>query len=153
MIHKAYPHLKELQDFINKNCDFFKSLKLADSKRFIFSSIIYTSRTPKGHPFENDEIIGMWYFDKNTKIFKQDFIVDKDSGHSHFISYTAKQTVKKIQSQYVKKIDEFFSIYGNNGVYYHNDKKWQHHYKSISDLPNESSLRTWAQQIKSRIRH
>lgn len=144
---KNYPFSDELCDFMDREQDFYGSLKISQPERFVFVPIIFTSHTPASHPLEKDEVIGMWYFDKEDAKFKQDFIVNKNSESEIFISYTAKWVVEKFCSKYVQEIDNFFSEYGNNKSYYHDGNKWQHHYDNISDLPDEPSLKLLAQQL------
>jgi len=137
---KNYPFSDELCNFMDKEPDFYNSLKIVNTNNFIFIPIIITSHTPVNHPLYNDEIIGMWYYDKKNNglnTFKQDFIVNKDSANKEFVSYTAKEIVKNYNSKYVQEIDNFFSKYGNNGKYYYNGSRWQHHYKDINKLPQE----------------
>jgi len=105
---KYYPFSDELCAFMDREVDFYNSLKISQPKRFVFVRIIFTSHTPAGHLLEKDEVIGMWYFDKNNAKFKQDFIVNKNSDNKEFISYTAKKVVKKFCSRYVQEIDNFF---------------------------------------------
>lgn len=130
------PFSKELKEFMYKNKDFFNSLKLSKPDKFKYIPIVITSRTPNTHKLHNDEIIGMWYFDIDKKIYKQDFIVNKEKSNCVFISYTAKKIVKQLNSSFVKCIDDFFIDYGEYKKFYHNEERWQHHYKNKRELPN-----------------
>jgi hypothetical protein len=134
---KNYPFSNELCEFMDKEPDFYNSLKIVNTNNFIFIPIIITSHTPVSHQHHNDEVIGMWYYDKNNNTFKQDFIVNKDSANKEFVSYTAQDIVKRHNSNHVQIINKFFDEYGESGKYYHNGSRWQHHYKNINELPQE----------------
>lgn len=135
---------------MDRNTDFYLSLKLSNSDRFAFLKPIFTSHTPAGHAKSMDEVIGFWYADiKNITTqkgaqFKQDFIVNLKNEDRQFISYASK---KFINNDDVLLINLFFREYGENGNFYHNGQLWQHHYNSIEDLPDEPGLREAAQKI------
>lgn len=147
---KHYPFSDELCAFMTREPNFYNSLKISLPQRFIFIQCMIISRTPCGHQYSQDEVIGLWYFDKyrfnKTAQFKQDFIVNKTSMGREFVSYTAKHIVKRFPSKYVRAIGNFFLEYGNNGTYYHCGGKWSHHYNNLQDLPYEQ-LRIRARRI------
>lgn len=153
---KKYPFSDELCLFMDKNPKFFNSLKLANSKRFEFIPLIFTSHTPKLHPKSKDEVIGMWYLDKDKKkckehnivcLFKQDFVVNIGYKNKEFISYSTNNN----KGKYIKPIKVFFRLYGENGKYYHKGNQWQHHYRNVKDLPNESRLKSFANKLIAKI--
>ena len=77
-----HPFSDSLCDFMDKNPLFFDSLKLANLSRFEFIPLIFISHMPYWHRLASDEVIGLWYLDKeNLKkgkgpVFKQDFVVN-----------------------------------------------------------------------------
>lgn len=154
-----YPFSNGLRKFMYKSTGFFNSLKLSNRKRFEFIPLILTSSTPNTHNKSDDQVIGMWYVDKNNlnndsqPIFKQDFIINLNSDDEKFVSYTSNCVIedKNLSNDpSVKKIEKFFSIYGNEGKYYHKDnEKWEHHYSSIEDLPTNKNLVLQARKIKN----
>lgn len=141
-----YPFSDELCNFMDQHPEFHDSLKLANPKRFKFIPVIILSHTPESHPLSSDQVIGLFYYDKKTRIFKQDYIVNKDQGHVEFISYSASQN----DGDYVKPIESFFDDYGNKGPFYHRSDlacKWEHHYSSVESLPDVCDLRNLARRI------
>jgi hypothetical protein len=130
---------EELLDWIESNPSFRKSLKLNNPNRFIKLPFLITSHTPRAHKLHKDEIIGIWYLDKNNyqnnqePLFKQDFIVNKLKQNKEFVSFAANSFAN---GDYVEPIDNFFKIYGSGGKYYHKSGiRWEHHYDSVADLP------------------
>lgn len=144
------PFSDGLLDYMDKDIFFYNSLKLANVSDFRFLGILFTSHTPSGHPSSTDEVIGLWYGDINNiksnshPHFKQDFIVNIQKQDRGFISYTIKRFVN---GNSVKLINDFFRDYGDAGKFYHNGLRWQHHYKTINDLPNEPGLHDAAKNL------
>lgn len=139
-----YPFSDALCDFMDKNPPFYNSLKLVNSTRFVLIPFIFISRTPYWHRKARDEVIGLWYLDKiNLKsgrgpVFKQDFIININTENKSFKSYAVKEYV---DNKTVFLINSFFKDYGENGVFYHDGKKWQHDYRDVNELPDEPNLR------------
>ena len=77
----------------------------------------------------------------NTPLFKQDFIVNVGMQYKTWHSYSIEEYV---DNDTVFLIDDFFKNYGKNGSFYHDGKKWEHHYNTVNDLPNEPNLQTLA---------
>jgi len=148
-----FPFSDEICLFMDNHPEFKNSLKIVNPNRFKYISLIFTSHTPPTHPFSNDQVIGMWYIDainfrlSRFPLFKQDFIVNKDSNNIEFISYTTRPIVRRANSPFVQPIQDFFRIYGQNGLFYHNNQRWAHHYDNITDLPNEPRLRLMARSL------
>jgi hypothetical protein len=149
-----YPLSDELCAFIDAHPKAREALKFNNTKRFMPIPLIFTSGLPTTHPRHADEIIGIWYIDKNDKLcprhnkvcrFKQDFIVNIEKGNQDFVVYSAGKQHQK----YVRPMKEFFSAYGQNGSYYHDGKQWNHHYATITDLPDEPNLRKLASNLLS----
>lgn len=149
-----FPFSNALCAFMDTNREFYKSLKLSNDARFHFLRIILTSMTPPAHPKSNDEVIGFFYLDTEKKEchthhcicrFKQDFVVNVGSLETEYVSYTTDMDCPP----YVRPIREFFELYGENGKYYHDDNglRWQHHYATLNDLPNEPSLKADALSV------
>ncbi len=147
-----YPFSPELCSFMDSNPAFFESLKLSKPERFILLPLIFTSYPP----YNEDEVIGIWYLDKKMSLctehnticlYKQDFIVNVNFKNQKFISYSTNNK----GNDCVKSINEFFSQYGRNGKFYHNNLVWEHHYKDIEDLPDEPNLRNVALIAKSQL--
>ena len=142
-----YPLSDELCSFMDNNNNFTSSLKLSNTSKFEFIPIIFTSHLPHWHKLAVDEVIGMWYLDKeNLKkgefpLFKQDFIVNKNSDGKIFNSYVDKKTYDKNKNHHVLTIDNFFIDYGEwdiatcTGRFYvrENSKPWMHHYNELKD--------------------
>ncbi|MBI5151356.1 MAG: hypothetical protein HZA34_02150 [Candidatus Pacebacteria bacterium] len=153
----SYPFSDEICFFMDNHPEFLTSLKLSNDNRFLYIPLIFISSTPSTHPLFNDQVIGMWYIDKTNvranhlPFFKQDFVVNKNSNHMEFITFTTAKIVSRLNSPYVKLINDFFSDYGNNGQYYHNGNRWDHHYNSMNDLPNEPRLRIMATNLLNRL--
>lgn len=152
-----YPFSDELCSFMQSERIFYDSLKLAHPERFEFLPIIFTSHLPHWHKKSTDEIIGLWYLDKqNLKegekpIFKQDFIVNKESSGKEFHAYVDKITAKKMKCKFTHEIDDFYKEYGDNKKFYHREhpsKPWMHHYDDINDLPDEPNLKNIAMIVK-----
>lgn len=145
-----YPFSDEICLFMDNHPEFLVSLKLSNINRFLYIPLIFTSSTPSNHPLFNDQVIGMWYIDKTNvranhpPFFKQDFVINKDSNNVEFTAFTSNAIIRRINSPYVRLINDFFRDYGNNGQYYHNGNRWDHHYNSVNDLPNEPRLRVMA---------
>jgi len=138
-----YPFSDALCSFWDKHKEAFQSLKLSNLNRFAVIPVIFTSRTPYPHEKCKDEVIGIWYLDKQKNIFKQDFIVNVKGKHKEFISYSANNN----NGKYVRPLKEFFEKYGANGKFYHDGKRWQHHYRNLEDLPDEPNLKRLAKEI------
>lgn len=146
-----YPFSNELCAFMEAHNDARAALKASNVKRFVTLPEIFTSYTPATHKLHEDEVIGVWYIDKSDEFckmhhkvcrFKQDFVVNVGKKDREYVVYAANMKVSK----HVRPIAEFFSKYGQQGKYYHNGEVWQHHYKNISDLPNENGLKKLAEQ-------
>lgn len=140
---QEYPISDDLCIFWDNHPDMFQSLKLSNQSRFKFIKVIFCSYSPTGHQNCNDEVIGMWYYDMNKGIFKQDFIVNIEAKGKKYISYSTNNN----NGKYVRPIKEFFEKYGQNGKFYHDDKRWQHHYNAIDDLPDEENLKFLAKKV------
>ena len=150
-----YPFSDGLCNFMDDHPECEAALKLSQPKRFITIPLIFTSGLPKGHSKSADEIIGIWYYDKDRPFckfhnkscaFKQDFIVNAGSADKEFVVYTAY----KSHPPFVQQIKKFFSDYGSNGKFYHDgNKEWEHHYETSSNLPSEPSLRRLANIIET----
>jgi hypothetical protein len=164
LIHKSfrkrfppdkYPFSDDLCNFIDAHPETEAALKLSSPGRFVTIPLIFTSGLPVSHPKAADEVIGIWYYDKNKPfcrlhkkacVFKQDFIVNVAQKGKEFIVYTAN----KKSPPYVQPIDKFFKVYGSNGKFYHDkNKAWNHHYATVRDLPNELRLRILASTIEA----
>lgn len=149
-----YPIDDGIYNFADNNQDFHQSLKLFKLDRFVLiPGVFFISHTPPGHPKCNDVVIGMFYYDTSPNIcryhnrrckFKQDFIVNVNGESREFISYSSFHS----RGQYVKSIDEFFDIYGENGRYYYKGDEWHHHYRDIEDLPDDIVLKEEARKIQ-----
>src|SRR3989344_2375664 len=148
--HRSYSLSNPLLQFMEAQPLFYQSLKLANWRRFQVIPHIITSHTPASHSRTLDEIIGMWYLDKegagtqNNPFFKQDFVVNVGRLDSEFVSYT----IGFPTSQYVKPITDFFRDYGAGGQYYHKGSRWEHHYIDLVNLPNNPVLRGWCLALK-----
>lgn len=143
-----FPFSDEICSFMDSSQEFHDSLKLSNTERFLFLRIILTSSLPDGNPLSKDQVIGLFYFDRKSKIFKQDFIVNKENKGREFYSYVDKSTkTKYASSAFVRLIDDFFKDYGENGKYYHLSRKenpWMHHYRKFEELPDNEMLRNSA---------
>lgn len=152
-----YPLSDELCLFMDNHPEFRNALKLSNTNRFLYIPFIFTSHPPINHPLTNDQVIGMWYIDiynvnaNRNPIFKQDFIVNVESTHTEFITYTTRPVVRHANSLYVRLIQDFYREYGANGQYYHNGNRWAHHYNTVNDLPDEPRLRSMARQLLGSI--
>jgi hypothetical protein len=152
--HKEYQFSDWLCEFMDKEEDFFNSLKLSNPKRFILiPRVIILSHTVPPHPKYNDQVIGIFYYDRDPNLcrehnrfcrFKQDYIINLNSANQEFISYSGFRR----KGRYGKPIVRFFAEYGNNGTFYHNGLQWHHHYQNVGDLPNEPVLRSEAAKIE-----
>jgi len=127
--HENYPFSKELKSFMINNKEFTKATKLYNSHSYYCLPFIITSSTPS---FPEDEVIGIWFVNKTDKgpRYKQDFIVRKKES---FVLYTSKHYAR---GKHVEPLKNFFEKYGENGKYYHSENRWQHHYKTLKDLPH-----------------
>lgn len=151
---KKYPLSDSLCKFIDNHPEFEKAVKLGAPERFILFPLIITTSTPLSHKNSSDQVIGLWYYDKNKPyckrhkkvcVFKQDFIINVSNKEKEFVAFSAKQP----QPPYVKNIGDFFIEYGNDGKFYHDgNKQWNHHYATINDLPDEPHLRELARTIE-----
>ena len=147
-----YPSSNELWSFIESHPEFLLSLKIFNLQKFEFIPLIFVLTLPPEHPRFGDEILGFWYVDKENlinnqmPIFKQDYVVNKNKGGKEFISYSRDV----YDGEFVKPLREFFSIYGVAGKYFHDNLKPDHHYKKISDLPDEK-LKLLAENIINKL--
>lgn len=141
---------------MDEHPEFLKSLKLSNSKRFDFIPLIFTSHTIPSHEKNADEVIGLWFLDKEKAfckrhktvcLFKQDFIVNTKKENKEFISYSSDND----KGIYIKPIKDFFVLYGNNEKFYHDGKCWQHHYQNVENLPEEPRLRKLAVEAKCKL--
>jgi hypothetical protein len=132
--------------FMDAHPAFERSLKLVNTSRFHFLGWIITSRTPPSHARSKDQVIGVWYLDKQNHaagrapFFKQDFIVNIGARQDEYVSFLDKQTLSQAGgSPFVRLIDDFFIDYGEAGKYYHrgHDRPWLHHFDDVGDLPSE----------------
>jgi len=147
-MNKKMPFSAQLEEYIKKNPNFKKSLKLYNQSRFEVFQRIFLSYPPI---FPNDEVIGLLYCDKeNVKknkkpFFKQDYIVNH--GNGIFTSYTNISP----QAKDVKHIKDFFNKYGRS-KYYGTDKgKGDHHYDDVSDL--HPAFQKEAQGILNKVKN
>lgn len=146
-----YPFSDSLCNFMDKNPSFYNSLKLANPARFEFIPLIFISHTPHWHKKASDEVIGLWYLDKDNlksgrrPVFKQDFIINVNTENKFFKSYAVKEYV---DNKIVFLIDNFFKDYGENRAFYHDGKRWQHDYRDVNELPDELNLRLLATILK-----
>ena len=148
-----FPFSDDLCEFMENHSEFYKSLKLYKSKRFIFIPVIGLSHLPASEGnLSNDEIIGMFYYDINKDMFKQDYVVNVGGKNQKFISYTQRK-IQEMGS--VFSIDTFYKKYGKHGKYYYKKGtvKYEHHYNNVEDLPNFRELKLWASKIKEGIRN
>ncbi len=150
-----YPFSEDLYKFMENHPESEAALKLSNPKRFVAIPLIFTSFLPQNHVKSEDEIIGIWYYDK-AKVpcgfhkrvcnFKQDFIVNVGALGKEYIVYTAD----KRHPPHVQPISKFFKDYGSNGKLYHEvNKEWSHHYETAKDLPNEPRLIQLASTIEA----
>lgn len=151
---EEYPFSEDLYVFMEHHPEAEAALKLSAPERFVTIPRIFLSWLPDNHPKAADQIIGVWYFDKNKpycrkhkKIctFKQDFIVNLGDKGKEYVVYTAR----KQPPPYVQPIRKFFDEYGENGKFYHEGKQWNHHYAAVDDLPDEPALRQLASTIEN----
>ena len=146
-----FPFSDEICAFMDSNPSFYDSLKLANTTRFTFLPRILTSSFPNNHPLHRDQVLGFFYYDKNKKYSKQDFIVNKNKEGKEFYSYVDKETKRKHSScNFVCSIKDFFVVYGSGGKYYyreHPTKPWMHHYEKFDDLPEDPEFRELARGI------
>lgn len=124
---ETMPFGEQLLEWCKKNPKFQQALKIVYSDKFLHLGGIITSYSPN---YPDDEIIGIISYDYTRKnpLFKQDFIVNKNSNNEEFVLFTRNPFGS---SKYVKDINEFFRTYGENGFY-----KDSHHL-SFDDLPDE----------------
>lgn len=149
---EKYPFSDELCLFFDKHPEFYHSLKLYNEKRFVFIPLIFTSHLPSTEKEASDEVIGMWYFDKESigddsrPQFKQDFIINVNSENKQFHSYVDRNTCTNNPSPFVHLISDFFRKYGKNGCFYNRNhpKPWMHHYLNLEELPDEVDLKRLA---------
>lgn len=147
-IYPDAPLSNALLNFIDNNADFETSLKLSAYPRFIFLEGIICS-----YPTE-DEVIGMFYYDTDTKIFKQDYVVNVGYRHQQYVSYSRRRG-RIATSSVVKSLDEFFNAYGKwdgqKGEFYcrkeNASRPWMHHYKDLAALP--IVIRPYAEKVLS----
>ncbi len=127
------PLSKELEAYIKKYPLFKSSLKLYNPSRFLALPII--SLPLRNQLYPAHEIIGLFYFDKKIKLFKQDYIININNGIK-FISYTA---IKSNDPKKVKHINEFFNKYGVNEkgervFFKKTNGEDAHYYRSLNEL-------------------
>ena len=131
----GFPFSVGLRSFIITRPDFWKSLKLAQPNRFVLLPLLLISHLPDSE--KNDgEILGLWYWDIEKNIFKQDYIMNVGSNDKIFVSYSIDKFVTKTEN--VKTIQSFFNTIGAGGKYYTRDnteKSWMHHYRPENELP------------------
>jgi len=145
-----YPFSDKLCQFMDDHPEFYRSLKLSNPRRFEFLPFMLLSSTPPDHPLYRDQVIGFLYLDKkrnNGVLFKQDYIVNKNRADLEYISYSTTND----SGIYVRPIREFFELYGNNQIYYHNGQSWHHRYQDVEQLPEDERLRNVATEIKNRF--
>ena len=131
--------------------EFHRSLKLFNKKRFVFIPIIGTSHLPDTEgEIALDQIIGMFYYDVEKRIFKQDYIVNVAAKNKEFVSYS--QGNSSI-GNYVRRIHDFYKKYGKNGVFYYKKDKvtYEHRYNSADALPDYDGLRDVAKKIVMKL--
>ncbi len=146
---EKYPFSDDLYFFMENHPEAEAALKLSNPRRFVTIPRIFLSYLPDSHVKAADQVIGVWYFDKNkpycrkhNKVcaFKQDFIVNVGELGKEYIVYTAD----KKPPPYVQPLSKFFNDYGENGTFYHDGNQWNHHYATVQDLPDEPELRQLA---------
>ena len=149
----AGPLSPGLRSRLQSDVDFYQSLKLANRERFVFLDFIIISRLPQDAPYPEDQVLGFWYFDRVSQVFKQDFVVNVGSKDNQFVSYSRKNN----NGPFIRPIKEFFEKYGDGQRYYHRDhnnpnKIWEHHYRdeegdeNVPDIGNLRELARKAQQ-------
>lgn len=142
-----FPISDEFCAFMDLQPCFFNSLKLSNEDRFTFLPVILTSFLPDEHELHKDQVLGLFYYDKMRRIFKQDFVVNKNNNGKAFHSYVDLSTKKVCgPCDFVHLIDNFFNEYGLSGKYYHRDhcRPWMHHYRNIDELPESPELKEYA---------
>lgn len=127
VILETTPFDERLISWCKKHDDFYKALKLIHSHKFLHLGTIVV-RYPKNFP--KDQVIGVYSYHYSIRkpIFKQDFIVNKNSEYKEFIIYTRNPDGS---SKWVKDINEFYKKYDVS------DDLFSLHHITFDQLPDE----------------
>ncbi len=128
LIIESMPFSDNLIAWVAKNPDFAEALKVIYPTNFLTLQAISITYPPSK---TNDQVLGVFAYDRKLKKFKQDFIVNVANRHEEFILYTALPGKNPKYTKYVQHINGFFSKYGNNGHYANT------HHPSYEQLPAE----------------
>jgi hypothetical protein len=123
----AYPFSSDIIRSIDDYPEFKQSLKLYNSERFYTLHTVIIS-APTHLP--NDEVVGIFYYDKHRKIFVQDFIVKQEG--KIIIHYKKRGGNNKA----VKNIKDFELRYCVQNQYRKPNGDLEHHYSSANELPD-----------------
>lgn len=128
LIIESMPFSDELIAWTTKKPEFAEALKVIYPNNFLtLQAISITYPTSK----TNDQVLGVFAYDRKLKKFKQDFIVNIANKHEEFILYTALPGKNPKYTKYVQHINGFFSKYGTNGHYANT------HHPTYEQLPPE----------------
>ncbi|HUD04645.1 MAG TPA: hypothetical protein VMR59_01505 [Patescibacteria group bacterium] len=124
------PFSPDIIEWSLKNLDVIKSFKFSFPPRFVTLQGVLITKSPLK---PNDKIIGFFVYDNKDKIYKQDFIVDKNGIGKDFKLYTKLPNKKYTKN--VHNINEFFKDY-SGGKYY-----IEQHHLTLDKLPPKLQLR------------
>ncbi len=133
VIIASMPFSDELVNWCNKTPEFKTALKVIYPERFLTLqavSITYSPNVPE------DQVIGIFAYDRKLRKFKQDFIINKGKLNKEFVLYTKLPGPNPNYGKHVKHINEFFIVYAKDGLYKNT------HHLTYDELPNN--------EIKSR---
>lgn len=128
LIIESMPFSNELIAWAAKKPEFAEALKVIYPDNFLTLQAISITYPPSK---TNDQVLGVFAYDRKLKKFKQDFIVNVANEHKEFILYTALPGKNPNYTKYVQHINGFFGKYGDNGNYANT------HHPTYEQLPPE----------------
>lgn len=128
VILESMPFSPELIEWCNSNPDMTTALKIIYPDNFLTLQAISITYPPNQN---KDQVLGIFAYDRKSKKFKQDFIVNKSNQNKEFILYTKLPGKSPKYTKNVQHINSFFSIYGKTGDYANT------HHPTYQQLPNE----------------
>jgi len=136
--------INEIKIYVsNVGLNFHNILRLnQNNSRYTYLTFIKSDPLKQSRKYQDSFVIGLFYEDLLPEYsirFKQDFVVGIGSEYKFVIGDTWFELfpeLKKYSDQYLWNFKKFDGEIAN-GKHYQNDGQFNHHYKSVDDLPLE----------------
>lgn len=138
--------LRKIQEFISTKSPKFRNVLRINQlgRRYKYLTYIKTNPLKKSSKFKYYRIVGLFYEDlkpENGIQFKQDLIIEDSANYTFVVGeswFKIFPELKQFLGTFIMLDKQFGALVASNGKYgFRKGNQYNHHYKSITDLPTE----------------